>query len=138
MNATSVQEQTNQVNAAAGPVTTITPYQATITQPQAALAFDFTALINQVVPIMVFGAAMYLMMRMMMPRPAGKAKPATGGPITSYRAGRFPPQDAELRKFRNYDIVEVHDDGDLTIRAGGFLWVFTTDGQVFRQMELPG
>lgn len=120
-------------------MTTITPSQATITQPQAALAIDFTALINQVVPIMMFGAVMYVMMRFMMPmmRPAGAAKPAGAGAITSYRAGRFPAQDTELRKFRNYDIVEVHDDGDLTVNAGGFLWVFTTEGGVFREMELP-
>ncbi len=46
---------------------------------------------------------------------------------------RFPKRTEALNKLRGYNIVHVHDDGDLTVRNRGKLCVVTTDGQVFEQ-----
>ncbi len=46
---------------------------------------------------------------------------------------RFPKRREALDKLRGYDVVEVHDDGDLTVRSRGKLYVVTTEGQMFEQ-----
>jgi hypothetical protein len=47
--------------------------------------------------------------------------------------GKFPKRDEALKKLGQVTIVEVHDDGDLTVRSGGKLYVVTTDGKTFEQ-----
>jgi hypothetical protein len=47
--------------------------------------------------------------------------------------GKFPKRDEALNKLGKVSIVEVHDDGDLTVRSGGKLYVVTTDGKTFEQ-----
>lgn len=42
-----------------------------------------------------------------------------------------------LRKLGKYDIVQTHDDGDLTVRVGDKLYVVTTEGQVFLEQAVP-
>ncbi len=46
---------------------------------------------------------------------------------------RFPRRTGALNGLGTYDIVHVHDDGDLTVRSRGKLYVVTTDGNVFEQ-----
>ena len=46
---------------------------------------------------------------------------------------RFPQRTGALNKLGVYDVVHVHDDGDLTVRSHGELYVVTTDGKVFEQ-----
>jgi len=50
---------------------------------------------------------------------------------------RFPKQTEALVKLRGYDMIEVHDDGDLTVRSRGKLYVVTTEGRIFEQQHLP-
>lgn len=47
--------------------------------------------------------------------------------------GKFPKRDKALEKLGDFTIAQVHDDGDLTIRSGGKLWVVTTEGQTFEE-----
>ena len=51
--------------------------------------------------------------------------------------GRFPKRTGALNKLGVYDVVHVHDDGDLTVRSRDKLYVVTTDGEVFRQELNP-
>ena len=46
---------------------------------------------------------------------------------------RFPKRTGALNKLGVYDVVHVHDDGDLTVRSHDELYVVTTDGKVFEQ-----
>jgi hypothetical protein len=48
-------------------------------------------------------------------------------------SGKFPKRDEALKKLGQVTIVEVHDDGDLTVRSAGKLYVVTTDGKTFEQ-----
>ena len=50
---------------------------------------------------------------------------------------RFPQRTGALKKIGSYDVVHVHDDGDLTVRSHGELYVITTDGKVFAQKLYP-
>jgi uncharacterized membrane protein (UPF0127 family) len=50
---------------------------------------------------------------------------------------RFPRRTEALVKLRGYDVIEVHDDGDLTVRSRGKFYVVTTGGQTFEQQYLP-
>jgi len=47
--------------------------------------------------------------------------------------GRFPKRTEALCKLGAYDVIHVHDDGDLTVASRGKLYVVTTDGQTFAQ-----
>jgi len=49
---------------------------------------------------------------------------------------RFPKGQEALDKLRGYDVVEVHNDGDLTVRSRSKLYVVTTEGQMFEQTYL--
>ena len=40
-------------------------------------------------------------------------------------------QEEALKRLDPYETVKVHEDGDLTVRSGGRLYVVTTDGEVF-------
>jgi hypothetical protein len=44
---------------------------------------------------------------------------------------RFPKQYEALRKLKDYQVLEYHDDGDLTVQSYGQKSVVTTDGEVF-------
>jgi len=48
---------------------------------------------------------------------------------------RFPRRTDALIKLKGYDVIEVHDDGDLTVRSRGKFYVVTTEGQTFEQKE---
>jgi len=48
---------------------------------------------------------------------------------------RFPKRTEALEKLRGYDVIHVHDDGDLTVRSRGKFYVVTTEGQTFEQKE---
>ncbi len=50
---------------------------------------------------------------------------------------RFPKRTEALNKLGVYDVIHVHDDGDLTVRSRGKLHVVTTDGEVFKQEPNP-
>ena len=50
---------------------------------------------------------------------------------------RFPKRTGILNKLGVYDVVHVHDDGDLTVRSHGELYVVTTDGEVFSHELKP-
>lgn len=50
---------------------------------------------------------------------------------------RFPKRTKSLNRFGAYDVVHVHDDGDLTVRSRGKLYVVTTGGEVFKQEPDP-
>jgi len=50
---------------------------------------------------------------------------------------RFPKRTGTLNKLGVYDVVHVHDDGDLTVRSHGELYVVTTDGEVFSHELKP-
>jgi hypothetical protein len=55
-------------------------------------------------------------------------------PSTIESLGRqFPKLKEALFKLGDYELVQVHDDGDLTVRSGGKLWVVTTNGKIFEQ-----
>jgi uncharacterized membrane protein (UPF0127 family) len=45
--------------------------------------------------------------------------------------GRFPKRDEALKRLGRVTVVQIHDDGDLTVRSQGRLFVVTTDGEVF-------
>ncbi len=53
--------------------------------------------------------------------------------------GPFPEREQALVRlmdritWTNYEIVQRHDDGDLTVSSGGKLYVVTTDGKIFEQ-----
>jgi hypothetical protein len=55
--------------------------------------------------------------------------------IMEYKEGRFPAQDKSLATIRSFatpmNILQVHDDGDLTIEAGGKRYVVTIEGGIF-------
>lgn len=51
---------------------------------------------------------------------------------------RFPKRDRALARLQGYDVIQVHDDGDLTVRSRGKLYMVTTEGQLFEQEHLPG
>jgi hypothetical protein len=48
---------------------------------------------------------------------------------------RFPKRTRALNKLKGYDVIYVHDDGDLTVRSRGKLYVVTNEGQIFEQRE---
>jgi uncharacterized membrane protein (UPF0127 family) len=48
---------------------------------------------------------------------------------------RFPKRTEALHKLKGYDVIHVHDDGDLTVRSRGKFYVVTTEGQTFEQKE---
>ena len=47
----------------------------------------------------------------------------------------FPKRTEALEKLKGYDVIHVHDDGDLTVRSRGKFYVVTTEGQTFEQKE---
>jgi hypothetical protein len=47
----------------------------------------------------------------------------------------FPERERTLARLGKHDIVQVHDDGDLTVRSHGKLYVITTEGKTFEQKE---
>lgn len=49
---------------------------------------------------------------------------------------QFPKQEEVLEKIGPFEIIKEHDDGDLTVRRGGKLYVITTEGQTFEQVGL--
>jgi hypothetical protein len=57
------------------------------------------------------------------------------GTIENYKAGQFPEQDNALASLaadsKSFKIVQVHDDGDLTIEADGKKYAVMTDGSIF-------
>ena len=53
-------------------------------------------------------------------------------------SGRFPKRDAELDKMSRHVVLEVHDDGDLTVRWHEVRYVVATDGSVFKEVRLKG
>ncbi len=62
----------------------------------------------------------------------------TGSEIVhKYEEGKFPQQDKSLATIKalgsGFRIVEVHDDGDLTVESDGRKYVVTTDGAMFGQ-----
>jgi hypothetical protein len=60
-------------------------------------------------------------------------------PGTIEALGRqFPKLKEALYKLGAYELVKVHDDGDLTVRARGKEYVVTTNGQVFEQKSQSG
>jgi len=61
--------------------------------------------------------------------------PQTAEEIALLDPKRFPKRTEALKKLKGYEVVEVHDDGDLTVRSQGKLYVVTTEGQVFEQKE---
>jgi hypothetical protein len=46
---------------------------------------------------------------------------------------RFPLRTQALNTLSGYAIVHIHDDGDLTVRSQGKLYVVTTEGEIFEQ-----
>jgi hypothetical protein len=52
--------------------------------------------------------------------------------------GKFPKRDDALARFDGYEVVEVHDDGDLTITSGDQTYVVTTEGEVFKEAQYTG
>jgi hypothetical protein len=61
-----------------------------------------------------------------------------GGPspdIVETLGRQFPALKKALFKLGTYEVLKVHDDGDLTVRSGGKLWVVTTDGKIFEEKE---
>jgi uncharacterized membrane protein (UPF0127 family)/antirestriction protein ArdC len=46
---------------------------------------------------------------------------------------KFPKRTQALNKLNRYEVVHVHDDGDLTVRSRGKLYVVTTEGELFEQ-----
>ena len=40
-------------------------------------------------------------------------------------------QEEALKKLGKYSIIQTHDDGDLTVKSAGKLYVVTTDGKTF-------
>ena len=62
---------------------------------------------------------------------------------------KFPKQHEVLKGFYPYEVIEYHDDGDLTIQSyeplprpkvgfkKGYIFVVTIDGEVFKQEYLP-
>lgn len=48
-------------------------------------------------------------------------------------AGRFPKRDEAIQKLGKVTVAEVRDNGDLTVRSAGKLYVVTTEGQTFEQ-----
>jgi len=64
-------------------------------------------------------------------RALAKAKQVVANPLLN--PGRYPGRDKALKTLGRYDIVQVHDDGDLTVRSQGKLWVVTTEGDVFEK-----
>jgi hypothetical protein len=47
----------------------------------------------------------------------------------------FPKRDEAVKSLHNPKVVEVHDDGDLTVKKNKSLFVITTQGQTFRQVS---
>jgi hypothetical protein len=48
----------------------------------------------------------------------------------------YPLRKAALKKLEPYTIIEVHDDGDLTVLSGGKEWVVSTEGQSYVNRKL--
>ncbi len=46
---------------------------------------------------------------------------------------RFPKQAEALMKLPGYEVLQYHDDGDLTVKSQGKFWVVTTEGQAFER-----
>ena len=47
---------------------------------------------------------------------------------------RFPKRTKALyQQLKGFNVIHVHDDGDLTVRSRGKLYVVTTEGEVFQQ-----
>jgi hypothetical protein len=44
-------------------------------------------------------------------------------------------QDDALRCLGEHKVVQQHDDGDLTVQSGKDLYVVTTDGKVFQEVD---
>lgn len=64
-----------------------------------------------------------------------------GPRISEYQVGRFPKQDKTLKTLRDlsggYKIVQVHDDGDLTVKTIDQEFVITTEGGMYSSGEKP-
>ncbi len=48
---------------------------------------------------------------------------------------KFPAQEKVLSRLPDYGVVEEHDDGDLTLGIDGKLYVLTTSGDLFAQID---
>jgi len=44
---------------------------------------------------------------------------------------KFPLQAASLNRLGDYKIIQTHDDGDLTVKAGGKQYIVATSGEVY-------
>jgi len=55
--------------------------------------------------------------------------------IKRTKSRTFPKREAALRSFGLYKVMEYHDDGDLTVKSRGKLFVVTTEGLVFRRVS---
>lgn len=54
--------------------------------------------------------------------------------LEQVRAGcPFPAQESKLMSFKGYEIINRHDDGDLTVLSQDKLYVVTTDGKLFEE-----
>lgn len=51
------------------------------------------------------------------------------------KKGLFPARDKIMKTLGRTKVVEVHDDGDLTVKQGRDTLVVTTEGQAFRQIR---
>lgn len=49
--------------------------------------------------------------------------------------GQFTIRDRALDKLKPFDVIEVHDDGDVTVSHKGTNYVVTTGGEVFRETD---
>ena len=47
----------------------------------------------------------------------------------------YPQQTEALQKLRQYTVVTLHEDGDVTVKSQGKLYVVTTAGSVFEQQS---
>lgn len=72
------------------------------------------------------------------PNPQGiKDPPNTQKPdIRADDTQSFPQRDQVLTSLGDYDVIQVHDDGDMTVESGGRKYVVTTDGQLFGEEDL--
>ena len=48
-------------------------------------------------------------------------------------AGRFPKRDEAIQKLGKVTVAHVHDNGDVTVRSGGKLYLVTTQGETSEQ-----
>lgn len=61
----------------------------------------------------------------------GKIDLSKGKMIEIPVGGKFPLQNAALRRLGEYKIIHTHDDGDLTVLVGGKQYIVATTGEVY-------